>query len=100
MGMAEAFVAVSNDVSAVYYNPAGLTSLYGHEGMATYIQMPADVQYGSVAIGMPLESIGGVLAFSAYALTSGDMIERDYLRGVDDYPASGIERYGPDVRLQ
>lgn len=79
MGMAEAFTAVANDVSAVYYNPAGLTSLYGREGMATYIQMPADVQYGAIAYGMPLESIGGVLGFSAYALTSGDMDETTYL---------------------
>jgi hypothetical protein len=89
MGMADAFTAVSNDVSAVYYNPAGLTSLLGTEIMATYIDMPAGVEYGFAAVGFPLESVGGVLGFGVYALTSGSIIERTYNRGVD-YPDEGI----------
>ena len=89
MGMADAFVAVSNDVSAVYYNPAGLTSLLGTEVLATYVSMPADIGYGFAAIGFPLESVGGVLGFGVSALTSGSMVERTYNRGVD-YPDEGI----------
>lgn len=81
MGMAEAFAAVADDVSAVYYNPAGLTALYGREAMFTYIKMPADINYGFGAIGLPLESIGGVLGIGVYALSSGDMIETTYERG-------------------
>ncbi len=88
MGMADAFAAVASDVSAVYYNPAGLTSLLGTEVMATYIDMPADVQYGFAGVGFPLESVGGVLGVGIYALTSGSMIERTYESGVD-YPAEG-----------
>jgi hypothetical protein len=89
MGMADAFAAVSNDVSAVYYNPAGLTSLLGTEVMATYIDMPAGIDYGFLAVGFPLESVGGVLGIGVYALTSGSMIERTYERGVD-YMDEGI----------
>lgn len=81
MGMAEAFTAVANDVSAVYYNPAGLTSLQGKEFMATYISMPADIGYGFVGFGLPLESVGGVLGFGVYGLNSGWMTERDYRNG-------------------
>jgi len=81
MGMAEAFTAVANDISAVYYNPAGLTSLQGKEFMATYIKMPADIGYGFVGFGLPLESIGGVLGFGMYGLNSGSMTERTYGNG-------------------
>ncbi|RKX28375.1 MAG: hypothetical protein DRP47_04500 [Candidatus Zixiibacteriota bacterium] len=80
MGMAEAFAAVSDDISAVYYNPAGLTSLYGREVAFTYIKMPADITYGYGGIGLPIESIGGVLGIAVYSLGSGDMEETDYYR--------------------
>ncbi len=87
MGMAEAFTAVTDDISAVYYNPAGLTSLYGKEAMFTYIKLPSHVNFAFGAIGFPLESIGGVLGIGMYALTSGSMIERTW--GSGTYAGTG-----------
>ncbi len=80
MGMAEAFTAVADDITSVFYNPAGLTYLYGHQAAFTYIKMPADIKYGFAAIGLPLESIGGVLGVGMYGLSSGDIEEMDYNR--------------------
>ena len=84
MAMAESFVAVADDISAVYYNPAGLTSLFGWESQFTYIQMPADVGYYFASVGSPVEDVGGVVAFSAYSLNSGWMKETDYYRSTED----------------
>ena len=84
MGMAEAFTAAADDISAVYYNPAGLVNLYGYEAALTLIQMPADVNYGFLGFGFPLESVGGVLGVGIYSLNSGNMIERTYERGTYD----------------
>jgi len=89
MGMAEAFTSVVDDISAVYYNPAGLVYMSGREAAFSYISMPADINYYFGAIGMPMESIGGVLGFSAYTLTSGDMIEIDYVNVLDPQLGTG-----------
>ncbi|HWR84225.1 MAG TPA: PorV/PorQ family protein [Candidatus Deferrimicrobium sp.] len=80
MGMGEAFVAIADDISSAYYNPAGLTYLYGREAAFTYIRMPADINYGFAALGLPLEAIGGVLGIGMYGLSSGDIEETDYAR--------------------
>jgi hypothetical protein len=87
MGMAEAFTSVSNDVSAIYYNPAGLTALLGREVMFSYVSLPADVGAGFVGFGFPLEAVGGVVGIGAYGLKSGKMIERTYGNG--DYSGTG-----------
>lgn len=81
MGMGGAFTAVADDISAVYYNPAGLTAIFGREVAFTYVSLPAQIGYGFGAIGFPLESIGGYLGISTYALTSGELIERTIERG-------------------
>ncbi len=78
MGMAEAFTAAADDISSVYYNPAGLVRLFGRQAQATYVSMPADVAYYYGAVGMPLESVGGVLGIGLYTLTSGSMPVRTY----------------------
>ncbi len=97
MGMAEAFTAVSNDISAVYYNPAGLTALLGREVMLTYISLPADVNYGFAGVGVPLEAVGGVVGVGVYALSSGDMIERTYQQGT--YEGTGRNFSAQDFAL-
>ncbi len=73
MGMGEAYTAIANDVSAVYYNPAGLTQIYSREAMFTHIDYPADINFEFAAIALPWEAASGVIAFAFYNLNSGDI---------------------------
>ena len=73
MGMGEAYSAIANDVSAVYYNPAGLTQIFSREAMFTHIDYPADINFEFAAIAIPWEAASGVIALAFYNLNSGEI---------------------------
>lgn len=73
IGMAQAYSAIANDVSAVYYNPAGLTQLFSREAMFTRVDYPADITFDFAGIAFPVEELNGVLGFGFYFLNSGDI---------------------------
>ncbi len=75
VGMADAFTATSNDISAIFYNPAGLTNLVRREVLFTHNIWPAGIMHDFAAYAMPMPQIGGVIAVSAVGLTTGDMKE-------------------------
>src|SRR5258705_452634 len=62
VGMGEAFVAVANDPSAIYWNPAGLASLQRRELSISHVQWPADVTYEHVTLILPSRRLGGSVA--------------------------------------
>lgn len=78
IGMGEAFVAVSNDATAMYYNPAGLTQLYDREVVFTHVDYPAEIKYDFAGVAYPLYRFGGVLGLGFYSLDAGDMDETTY----------------------
>jgi long-subunit fatty acid transport protein len=69
-GLGESFVAVANDPSAIYWNPAGLASIQRNEVMLSHIQWPADVKYEHAAWVMPVKRFGGSLAFQFGVLST------------------------------
>ena len=58
-GMGEAFVAVANDPSAIYWNPAGLASLQRAVISESHIDWPADIHYDHLTLVMPSQKLGG-----------------------------------------
>ena len=62
-GMGETFVAVANDPSAIFWNPAGLGSLQRREVAVSHVEWPADVGYDHVTLVLPSRRLGGSIAF-------------------------------------
>jgi hypothetical protein len=73
MGLAEAFLGVVDDASAVYYNPAALSTMDSKEVMLTHIEYPADIKYDFAALAYPTPNFGGVWGLAFYVLNTGDM---------------------------
>jgi hypothetical protein len=61
-GMGETFVAVANDPSAIYWNPAGLASLQRRELSVSHVDWPADIHYDHLTLVVPSRRLGGSLA--------------------------------------
>ncbi|MCX6830560.1 MAG: PorV/PorQ family protein, partial [candidate division Zixibacteria bacterium] len=88
-GMGDAFVAVSNDATAMYYNPAGLTQLYDREVIFTHVDYPAEISYEFVGLAYPLYRVGGVLGFGFYMLNGGSFDETTH-----EYPLGTGRTFG------
>lgn len=58
-GMGESFVAVANDPSAIYWNPAGLASLLRKEVAVSHVEWPADIGYEHITLVVPTQKLGG-----------------------------------------
>src|SRR4029453_7116453 len=48
-GLGESFVAVANDPSAIYWNPAGLASMQRSEVLLSHVDWPAGVPHPHLA---------------------------------------------------
>lgn len=82
-----AFVAESNDLSALYWNPAGLAHLRGGAVQMAHTEHIADVNYSTAAFGTRLGSLGTLSASLIY-LDSGDMEVR-----TEEEPTGTGERF-------
>ncbi len=71
-GMGGAFVAVANDVSAMYWNPAGIADLKGIGVLVDHTSWIADISYEYIGVTIDLGSYGG-LGVNVTASNIGDM---------------------------
>jgi hypothetical protein len=78
-GLGESFVAVANDPSAIYWNPAGLASLQRPELLLSHVEWPADIRYEHAAWVLPVRRLGGSLAFQ-FGVLSTEMDETTELQ--------------------
>jgi len=67
----DAFVAIADDASASYFNPAGLARV-SRQVQLNHVNWIADINHENLAIVLPMTSFG-TLALTVTALTMGDM---------------------------
>jgi long-subunit fatty acid transport protein len=72
VGMGGAFVAVANDVSSLYWNPAGLAQMDMNQVMVTHTNYVVDIQHEFLAASYRLSSYDAV-GFSVTSLHMDDM---------------------------
>jgi len=71
-GMGESFVAVANDPSALYWNPAGLTQYDNHQVYFAHSEWLVDVKHSFLGATYRLDQ-SNVIGFSVIALYMDDM---------------------------
>ena len=72
VAMSEAYVAVANDASAIFWNPAGLVLVEKNDVLLSHTEWVADIGFQAAGFAKTLEGIGTVGLSFAY-LGSGDM---------------------------
>jgi len=88
VGMGEACIALINDASAIFYNPAGLAGLEVPVIGFANVQWIIDIQLNSVYAAMP--AFKGVIGASVIALSMEDIL----VRTVEDPEASRGDKFG------
>ena len=73
--MGDAFTAIADNPTALYWNPAGLIKIKERQLSATYNMWFAEISHGYAGIGFPLAkgALGGAINY----LSMGDIEERD-----------------------
>ncbi len=70
-GMGEAFTAVSDDATAIYYNPAGMANVEGVELNVTHSEWMMDIRFEQVSV--VNELLGGAAGISFTGLYYGEI---------------------------
>jgi hypothetical protein len=70
VALGESYVAVANDPSTIYWNPAGLASLQRQEIQFSHVDWPADIHYEHAAWVVPSRRFGGSFALQLGVLAT------------------------------
>ncbi len=89
------FVAEASDLSALYWNPAGLSNISGAAVQFSHTKYLADISYNYAAVGFEVGSLG-TMAASLLFLDSGEM----EVRTITDPEGTGERFKKQDLALQ
>jgi type IX secretion system protein PorV len=79
------YVGIANDVTALYWNPAGITKLDRISFSATHTQWFADIKHNAVMFSVPIDN-SSAFGIEVLHLTSGDIEQTT----IDEQEGNGI----------
>jgi Uncharacterised protein family (UPF0164) len=85
--MGGAFVSVSDDVSAIHWNPAGLATQNSREFMAVYQKLYQDTSFSVISYAQPVDISGNTIVFGGSFLSS----KVDNIKETDESGPTGSE---------
>jgi hypothetical protein len=89
-GLGEAFVALADDASALYWNPAGLALLPGTQVHFTHTQWPAEIEYEFVGLTRKMARIGTIgLSFASLRMDDMEVTTEYRPHGTGEYFSYG-----------
>jgi opacity protein-like surface antigen len=90
VGMGGAFVAVSNDASAMYWNPGGLARLKQAEVIFSHADWIADIDFNYGGVVLPVAGLGTVgLSFTALSTEEMERTTVDQPEGTGQFFSAG-----------
>jgi hypothetical protein len=92
-GMGDAFVAIADDASAGYWNPAGLALVGARQAIVNHIDWIADISHEYVALVLPTNA--GSIGVQVTALSMGTMEETT----IERYQGTGRTFTGSDLAV-
>lgn len=76
VALADAFLPIADDVSALWYNPGGLVNIRQTQLALTHVDYPADLlTYDFLGYVQPMPAMGAALGIQVFGLNSGEMDE-------------------------
>lgn len=90
VGMGGAFAALANDVSALYWNPAGIARMYQTEALFTYADWIADIRFNYGGAVVPVEGLGTVgVSFTSISMDDMERTTELQPEGTNQFFSAG-----------
>jgi len=90
VGMGEAYVAVANDASAMYWNPAGLARLTQNDAIFSHAAWIADINFNYGGIALPMPDFGTIgINFTSLSMEDMERTTEDQPDGTGEFFSAG-----------